>query len=388
MTSTRCSARRKPSGARGAVVCSCSRARRGSARRRSCGPRSSPTAVACSGARAIRWRRRARSVRCVDVADELGGEFAVRIDEGAGPGGLFTSLGATLRRRPPAILVLEDLHWADEATLDFLRFAGRRIGELNALVVVDLPRRRSSTGRIRCGSRSASCRPRRRSRAGASSRSPPMPSSSSPRTRTSTPSPFTCAPAGTRSSSARCLPPARRFPRPSATPCSRGSRAWIPRVAAAARGGRDHPLAGGDRAARVDRRRRDRCAGRVPASGMLQPAGSAVRFRHEIARAAVEETLPPQRAVDLHRRTLRFLAERRGRCGSRPPGAPRRGGRRRRGRPRARPAWPPSARPRSAPTARPRPSWSAPFGMPTDCRRTSARRCSDARRRSIRWSAA
>lgn len=36
----------------------------------------------------------------------------------------------------PVVLVMEDLHWADEATLDVLRHVGRRIADLPALVVV------------------------------------------------------------------------------------------------------------------------------------------------------------------------------------------------------------------------------------------------------------
>ena len=43
-------------------------------------------------------------------------------------------------------------------------------------------------------------------------------------------------------------------------------------------------------------------------AGMLEQDGqAAVRFRHEIARATVEETLPPRRAIDLHRRALGVL---------------------------------------------------------------------------------
>ena len=36
----------------------------------------------------------------------------------------------------PAVLVVEDLHWADEATLDVLRYVGRRHDELSALIVL------------------------------------------------------------------------------------------------------------------------------------------------------------------------------------------------------------------------------------------------------------
>ena len=41
----------------------------------------------------------------------------------------------SLRGRPPDIVVLEDLHWADEATLDVLRLLARRIESLPALVL-------------------------------------------------------------------------------------------------------------------------------------------------------------------------------------------------------------------------------------------------------------
>ena len=36
----------------------------------------------------------------------------------------------------PAVLVLEDLHWADDATLDVITVLGRRIGTLPALLVL------------------------------------------------------------------------------------------------------------------------------------------------------------------------------------------------------------------------------------------------------------
>lgn len=40
-----------------------------------------------------------------------------------------------LSRRAPTIVVLEDVHWADEATLDVLRLLGRRASEAPALVL-------------------------------------------------------------------------------------------------------------------------------------------------------------------------------------------------------------------------------------------------------------
>ena len=47
-----------------------------------------------------------------------------------------TLLAAELAASGPTILVLEDVHWADEATLDVLRMLARRVEALPTLVVV------------------------------------------------------------------------------------------------------------------------------------------------------------------------------------------------------------------------------------------------------------
>ena len=43
---------------------------------------------------------------------------------------------AELSAGPPTVLLMEDLHWADEATLDLLAFVARRVGDLPAVVVL------------------------------------------------------------------------------------------------------------------------------------------------------------------------------------------------------------------------------------------------------------
>ncbi|WP_445152800.1 ATP-binding protein [Baekduia sp. Peel2402] len=72
----------------------------------------------------------------VDVADAIGGTLAEVIGREAAPGDVAAALLAHLREQGPALLILEDLHWADEATLDVLRLLGRRIGTIPALVLV------------------------------------------------------------------------------------------------------------------------------------------------------------------------------------------------------------------------------------------------------------
>ncbi len=48
---------------------------------------------------------------------------------------VVAALAEELRRQGPVLLVLEDVHWADEATLDVFRLLVRRIETLPALVV-------------------------------------------------------------------------------------------------------------------------------------------------------------------------------------------------------------------------------------------------------------
>ena len=70
-----------------------------------------------------------------DVAAETGGELADLVEAGAAPHAVAAALLRELTRRDPAIVVLEDVHWADEATLDVLRLVGRRVASVPALVI-------------------------------------------------------------------------------------------------------------------------------------------------------------------------------------------------------------------------------------------------------------
>jgi DNA-binding CsgD family transcriptional regulator len=71
----------------------------------------------------------------LDVAAVVGGDLKTLVEAGRLPYEVVSALLPELRARKPTILIIEDLHWADEATLDVLRLLGRRIGGVPALVV-------------------------------------------------------------------------------------------------------------------------------------------------------------------------------------------------------------------------------------------------------------
>jgi hypothetical protein len=57
------------------------------------------------------------------------------MDRGGLPHEVVSVLAQYVARRGPTVVVLEDLHWADEATLDVLRLLGRRVDAIRALVL-------------------------------------------------------------------------------------------------------------------------------------------------------------------------------------------------------------------------------------------------------------
>jgi DNA-binding CsgD family transcriptional regulator/tetratricopeptide (TPR) repeat protein len=71
----------------------------------------------------------------VDVAEQTGGPLMELVQRAALPRDLAGALLAELRAEAPTVLVLEDLHWADDGTLDVLRLLGRRVDGAPALVL-------------------------------------------------------------------------------------------------------------------------------------------------------------------------------------------------------------------------------------------------------------
>ena len=72
----------------------------------------------------------------IDVAQSTGGELEALVQSDAKPYEVATALVRELGRDAPTVLVIEDVHWADEATLDVIRLLGRRVESAPALVLV------------------------------------------------------------------------------------------------------------------------------------------------------------------------------------------------------------------------------------------------------------
>jgi len=84
-----------------------------------------------------------------DIAHRLGGEVETLL--GAAAEGRYRAVIEALCTGP-TVLVVEDVHWADEATLDWLAHLGRRLAELPVLLVLtfrdDDPESTTSIARV------------------------------------------------------------------------------------------------------------------------------------------------------------------------------------------------------------------------------------------------
>jgi DNA-binding CsgD family transcriptional regulator/tetratricopeptide (TPR) repeat protein len=241
-----------------------------------------------------------------DVAALTGGELAALIASGARPYEVIGALVDELRARS-TLLVLEDLHWADEATLDLLRLLSRRVEAVRAVVIGtyrDDELGPSDPLRIVLGDLESTTAVQRLS----------LPPLSEHAVRE------LAEPHGVDSADLYAKTAGNPF---YVTEALAGSGEAIPatvRDAVLARMARLKPEArnvleavavvpqqvelwlleqlAGDTISELDT-----CL----ASGMLTASPEAVGFRHELARLAVEESLVPTRKLDLHRKALDAL---------------------------------------------------------------------------------
>lgn len=71
-----------------------------------------------------------------DMADTLGPDVSELLVAQCPSSRVFPAVLARLQRSGPSVLVIEDAHWADHATLDFIRYLGRRIAALACMLIV------------------------------------------------------------------------------------------------------------------------------------------------------------------------------------------------------------------------------------------------------------
>jgi DNA-binding CsgD family transcriptional regulator/tetratricopeptide (TPR) repeat protein len=71
-----------------------------------------------------------------DIARQTQGALLAALNSGANRDVIFSAALDELERGTEALVVFEDMHWADEATLDLLKFLGRRIHRTHAMLAV------------------------------------------------------------------------------------------------------------------------------------------------------------------------------------------------------------------------------------------------------------
>ena len=238
----------------------------------------------------------------------MGGELEDAIRGDAGPHEIVSALLRAVRARPPSIVVLEDVHWMDEATLDVLRLLARKVEASGALVLAtyrDDEVDRTHPLRIMLGEIATSTAVTRLtieplSRAAVARLAASADVDAEELYRQTGGNPFfvtevLAAGSGARSRTIRDAVLAR------AARLSDEGRALLDAVAVAP--------------ARVELWLLDALAGdsshaleECLASGMLTSHVDAVEFRHELARLAIEASLEPRRRLELHRTALTALA--------------------------------------------------------------------------------
>jgi DNA-binding CsgD family transcriptional regulator len=244
----------------------------------------------------------------LDVTRTTGGDLAALVEDGARPHEVATALIEELEAHAPTILVLDDVHAADEATLDVLRLLGRRVEGVPVLIVAtyrDDELERAHPLRIVLGELGREDSVVRLKLAPLSPEAvaelaAPHEIDVEELYRKTGGNPFfvTEVLAGESGipESVRDAVLAR------ATRLSEPARALLDAVAVV-------PLQADlwllEAIAEEAVTQLDECLG----SGMLAPDRDGVAFRHELARLAVEESLPPNRLVALHRKALEALSD-------------------------------------------------------------------------------
>ena len=259
-----------------------------------------------------------------DVASQVGGAFARAVADGSREDVLAAAREALA---DAALLVIEDLHWADDATLDVIALLGRRL-ERGCLVITARPDARREVRRVLSALPAARIEPGALSPAAVAQ----LAGRDAPDLHAITGgNPFFVTEA--LAAGGEGVPASVRDAVDSRVGALSDRARAVVELAAVVPGAIELWLVA-EPAAAIDE-----CI----AAGLLQMQGDALAFRHDLARRAVEDSLPPMERRVLDRRilaALEFAGSRRPRAAraprpahrghrSDPPARPRRRARRR-----------------------------------------------------------
>jgi DNA-binding CsgD family transcriptional regulator/tetratricopeptide (TPR) repeat protein len=243
----------------------------------------------------------------LDISDDVGGELRDRLENEAHPHEVARALLHELERRGPTVLVLEDLHWSDKATLDVMRLLVRRLTSVPVLLIATYREEqlhRTHPLRIVLGELPAGPAIRRLELSPLSAAAVATLAESSAIDATELHertggNPFFVTEA--LAAEAETLPATvRDAVLARAARLSIEARAVLDAVAVVPQRAEVWLLEALSEGA-LDGL--DECV----SSGMLAGEADGVLFRHELARLAIEQSLEPDRAVILHRRALEAL---------------------------------------------------------------------------------
>jgi DNA-binding CsgD family transcriptional regulator/tetratricopeptide (TPR) repeat protein len=239
------------------------------------------------------------------IAEDAGGELAEVLERGVPPHEVVAALAHDLQARGSTLLVLEDLHWADEATLDVWRLLARRIEAVPALIVAsyrddELPRPlRIVVGELATSQAVSRLRLAPLSPAAVAQLAEPHGVDSDELYRKTAGNPFFVVEAlATQGDEVPDTVKDAVFAR---TARVSGAAKQLLESVSIVQGPVELWLL--EALAREAIDGLDECM----TSGMLTHVPAGVAFRHELARLAVEESVPLIRRVELHRRALDAL---------------------------------------------------------------------------------
>lgn len=71
-----------------------------------------------------------------DMAPDLGRVVEIALETDSGPSALYSAILSSLEKANPAVIIFEDMHWADHATLDLVKYLSRRLSLLNIVLIL------------------------------------------------------------------------------------------------------------------------------------------------------------------------------------------------------------------------------------------------------------